>query len=185
MLTHVNLVIAGVKSSLTHPLGQGTAVTNGAAGVNPNSANTAIQATEVDISNAFVAFGIPGGVLYVVLVLMILFTAIQGFFRGRSWLLPIIALLITGLGQWLIGGDYALSSLSWLLIGAVAATHPRFEAAAARGKRRKSSITSSAAVERLTHAVVHVDVEVVGEPPGEVRPLWRRACRADSPGSGR
>ena len=144
LLLHVQLVIQGVKSSLHHVVGQGTAVTNGAAGVNPNAASSVTQATEVDISNAFVALGPVGGVLYAFLVLMVLFRAVQGFFRGYSSLLPIIALLISGLGQWLIGGDYALSSLSWLLIGAVAATQPRFQNAAARGSRRRSAITSSA-----------------------------------------
>jgi hypothetical protein len=131
LLTHLELVVAGVKSSLSHPLGLGTAVTNGAAGViqqNP-TANTGFagipavgqgsSATEVDISNAFVAFGVAG-VLYLILVLLILFQGIRGYFRGRRELLPIIGILIVGAGQWTIGGDYALAALMWMLIGVIA-----------------------------------------------------------------
>jgi hypothetical protein len=124
LLVHVQLVVQGVESSLTHPLGQGTAVTNNAAGVNPNSANSETQATEVDISNAFVALGVAG-VLYLLLVLVILGSAARSYLRGRTELYPVIALLVVGLGQWLIGGDYALSPLAWLLIGAVAARSQR------------------------------------------------------------
>lgn len=132
LLTHLQLVIAGVKSSLSHPVGLGTAVTNPAAGTikqNP-LADTGFQgipavgagssATEVDISNAFVAFGVAG-VVYLILVLLILGQAIVYHFRGRQEMLPIIGLLIVGAGQWAIGGDYALSALMWMMIGVVAA----------------------------------------------------------------
>ena len=134
LLIHVQLVIEGVKSSLSHPLGQGTAVTNGAAGVIPDSAIRGNQlgnvptagagssATEVDVSNAFVGLGIPGGVLYLLLVVLVLVTAVRSYFKGRVAMLPILAILIVGAGQWTIGGDYALASLIWMLIGVVAAS---------------------------------------------------------------
>lgn len=148
LLTHLALVVAGVKSSLAHPLGLGTAVTNGAAGVIANNptASSGFQgipavgpgssATEVDISNAFVAFGVAG-VIYLVLVLLILFQAFRGYFHGRHELLPIIGLLIVGAGQWAIGGDYALAALMWMLIGVVAAPRsvPRPEPAQPRPRR--------------------------------------------------
>jgi hypothetical protein len=132
LLTHLALVVAGVKSSVSHPAGLGTAVTNPAAGAitqNPTSdtgfdgipaVGQGSSATEVDISNAFVAFGFAGAV-YLVLVALILWTAIRNYFRGRREMLPIIGLLIVGAGQWAIGGDYALSALMWLVIGVVAA----------------------------------------------------------------
>ncbi len=139
LLTHLALVVAGVKSSLTHPFGLGTAVTNGAAGVITSSnptASSAFQgipavgpgssATEVDISNAFVAFGVFG-VVYLLLVLSILFQAVRGYFKGRRELLPIIGILVVGAGQWTIGGDYALAALMWLLIGVVATRRAEFE----------------------------------------------------------
>lgn len=146
LLTHVTLVVQGVKSSLSHPFGQGTAVTNGAAGViqggatrnnglgNVPAVGAGSSATEVDISNAFVAFGIAGGVIYLALVVLIAVQAVRSYFAGRRELLPVIAVLVVGAGQWTIGGDYALSSLIWMLIGVVAA-RARLVSAAARPSR--------------------------------------------------
>jgi hypothetical protein len=122
LLVHLQLAWDGIKSSLHHPFGQGDAATNGAAGVKANSALTQTQATEVDISNAFVAMGPAGGVLYLITVAVVLFLAVRGFFAGREALLAVIGVLVVALGQWLTGGNYALSPLCWLLAGAVAAS---------------------------------------------------------------
>jgi hypothetical protein len=122
LLLHLQLAWDGIKGSVHHPFGQGDAVTNNAAGVNPNSSVVSqTQATEVDISNAFVALGPLGGALYLLTVLLVLWRAVAGYFAGRDALLAVIGVLVVALGQWLIGGDYALSPLCWLLIGAVAA----------------------------------------------------------------
>jgi hypothetical protein len=133
LLIHAQLVIDGFKSSISHPFGQGTAVTNNAAGLVHTSETSDSQlgsapavgpgskATELDISNAFVAFGIPGGVLYLFLVVLILVRAVRSYLRGRVELLPIIGVLIVGAGQWAVGGSYALAPLMWMLIGVVAA----------------------------------------------------------------
>ncbi len=121
LLLHLQLAWDGIKGSVHHPFGQGDAVTNNAAGVNPNSVTNQTQATEVDISNAFVTLGPLGGALYLITVLLVLYRAVTGYFAGRDALLAVIGVLVVALGQWLIGGDYALSPLCWLLIGAVAA----------------------------------------------------------------
>lgn len=132
LLTHLQLVVAGVKTGLSHPFGQGTAVTNGAAGVIQGGATrdtglgsqalgAGSGATDLDLSNAFVAFGIGGGVLYLFVVVLVLGVAIRTYFRGRAELLPIIGILVVGVGQWTNGGDYALASLIWMLVGVVAA----------------------------------------------------------------
>jgi hypothetical protein len=120
LLIHLQLVVKGFKSGLHHPLGQGTAVTNGAAGTISGSATSVKQATEVDLSNAFVAYGVAGGLLYGLLVAMVLWRGIRRAFSGDVAMMGVLALLIVDLGQWQIGGDYALSALAWLLIGVVA-----------------------------------------------------------------
>jgi hypothetical protein len=134
LLVHVQEVIAGFKSSISHPFGQGTAVTNDASGLAKTNGATntqpgatpavgpGSQTTEVDISNAFVGLGIPGGVLYVMLVLLVLVQSVRSYFRGHVELLPIIGILVAGLGEWENGGFYALAPLIWMLIGVVAAT---------------------------------------------------------------
>ena len=121
LLVHVQLVISGLKSGVHHPLGQGTAVTNGAAGTISGSVNQNSQATEVDISNAFVALGILGGALYALLVIAVLILAALEVFAGQIALISVLALLLVDLGQWAIGGDYALAPLAWLMVGVVAA----------------------------------------------------------------
>jgi hypothetical protein len=130
LLVHAQLVIDGFKSGVSHPFGQGTAVTNNAAGlVQSSPASDSLlgvvgqgsKATEMDISNAFVALGIPGGVLYLLLVVLVLVQALRSYFSGRDVLLPIIGALLVDAGQWAVGGSYALSPLMWTLIGVVAA----------------------------------------------------------------
>jgi hypothetical protein len=124
LLVHFAIVIDGVKWSIHHPLGQGTASTN-VGGVSRGSGDHAAGSTEVDVSNAFVAFGPAGGLLYLAIIVMVLFRAARCYFAGRPIMLPIIGVLVVGLGQWLIGGHYALAPVTWLLIGAVAAMAAR------------------------------------------------------------
>ena len=109
LLTHVGLVGSGLHEGLTHPLGQGTAATNLAAG---RFGSNASQPTEVDISNQFVGLGLVGGLAYLVVVILVLVRAVRGYFAGQDLLLPVLGLLIVGAGQWLTGGHYALSRRS-------------------------------------------------------------------------
>jgi hypothetical protein len=118
LLVHWQKVRDGVKSGITHPLGTGPGATNDAAGVN-QSVFDQTRATEVDISNAFVALGLGGGLLYLTIVLMVLWRGASGYFAGSDALLPVMGVLIVGAGQWLTGGHYALSPFTWLLIGGV------------------------------------------------------------------
>jgi hypothetical protein len=120
LTVHFGRMTEGCKSWITHLLGQGPAVTNNASGVG-GSPFDQTQATEIDFSNAFVALGLPGGVLYLATIFGTLFFAVRSYFAGREAMLPVIGLLIVGLGQWLTGGHYALSPLTWLLVGCVAA----------------------------------------------------------------
>jgi hypothetical protein len=133
LLVHLQLVVEGVKSSLSHPYGQGTAVTNGAAGVirggatrdnglgNAPAVGAGSSATDMDISNAFVAFGIVGGAIYLLLVLFIIVQGVRAYFAGNPEVLAVVAILVVGVGQWTNGGNYALASLIWMLAGVVAA----------------------------------------------------------------
>ena len=120
LLVHVEKMWQGIEWSLHHPLGQGTASTT-IAGESRGSGELASGSTEVDISNSFVSFGPAGGLLYVAIILLTLFQALRSHFGGREMALPVIGVLIVGLGQWLTGGNYALATIIWLLVGAVAA----------------------------------------------------------------
>ena len=116
--THLALIVNGVKQGVTHPLGQGTGATNGAAGLSQSD----VKAAEVDLANAFIDLGAVGGLLFLALVVTALVTAVKAYFAGADELFGVIGVLIVGLGQWLTGGHYALSPLTWILVGAVAAS---------------------------------------------------------------
>jgi hypothetical protein len=124
LLLHLTMVVEGARWSFSHPAGQGTASTN-VGGVARGPGGQTAGSTEVDITNAFVAFGPAGGILYLAIVCMVLYQAVRCHFAGARTILPIVGVLVIGLGQWLIGGHYALAPLTWLLIGAVAATAAR------------------------------------------------------------
>ena len=115
----------GMKWSLRNPLGQGTASTNVGGGESRGSGDQSSGSTELDLSNAFVGLGVVGGVLYLAIVGLTLYQAVKSHFAGKPAALPIIGVLIVCAGQWLIGGNYALVTLIWLLIGAVAAMSAR------------------------------------------------------------
>lgn len=124
LLLHLELVVDGVARGVAHPLGSGTGATNNASS-KLGGGNAVSQGSEVDISNAFISLGLLGGFAYIALLVLTLRRAAQGWFAGHKLMLPVLAVLVVTLGQWLIGGHYALAPLTWLLIGYVAATVPR------------------------------------------------------------
>jgi hypothetical protein len=132
LLVHFDMVYKGITTSLHKPLGLGTGSASLASGIS-NSQNSG--STDVDISNEFLALGPAGGILYVSLILLAFALAVRTYFAGNELALPVVGVLIVGLGQWLNGGFYALSPLMWLLVGWVAAAAVR--------SRRQSPGTSS------------------------------------------
>jgi hypothetical protein len=122
LIVHMNLVLDGVKTGITHPYGQGTGVTNiagnrlgsgGASGTGGSS-----RTTEIDVSNVFVSLGIVGGLLFLAIIFITFRRVISLYMTRRDpALLAIVGLLVITLGQWLNGGHYAVAPLTWLLIG--------------------------------------------------------------------
>jgi hypothetical protein len=114
---HIQMLADGVKSGITSPLGSGPGAVNLAGAKLGGDAAAAGGSTEIDVSNAFVALGLPGGLLF----LAILIAAFRGvgrrYLRGEPLALAVLALLVVMLGQWLIGGLYALLPLFWFALG--------------------------------------------------------------------
>lgn len=111
---HVQELVTGLRSTFTHPLGHGTGAINQAAtkfgGTN--------QGTEVDPSNAGVAFGLLGLAAYLVVAVKGLVGAYVLASRRRDPLaLAVLGLLIVTFLQWLNGGQYAVAWLPWLALG--------------------------------------------------------------------
>jgi hypothetical protein len=117
LAVHVDLFVKGIDFGLHHPLGAGVGVIGRAASIDSGGIGAS---TEFDVSNAFVSSGLVGGLLYTVLVAVAVLRGIQGWFAGRATLLPILGIMASTAGYWLIGRHYALAPLTWMLIGHLA-----------------------------------------------------------------
>jgi hypothetical protein len=111
---HLELVVGGVRSAFSNPVGRGVgAVTGAAAQFGGSGANT-----EVDVSNAAVAGGILGLIGYLT-VALVGFSKVYRLATLRRDSLAYAALgilVVTGF-QWLNGGLYAVAYLPWLAMG--------------------------------------------------------------------
>lgn len=113
---HFEAGTAGISYAVTHqPFGLGTgSSTRGGAKFGGLQAGT-----ELDIGDAFLSLGIPGGVLYVLAIMVALAQAsrVRRALPGPVWI-AIWAMAATSIGAWLVGGQYAITPLIWFLIGA-------------------------------------------------------------------
>jgi hypothetical protein len=113
---HWRLMRDGFTEGLRNPVGQGTGSINISA--QKFGGEGAETASEVDLSNAFIGFGVIGGTVFLVIVIATLRTTFRRYFAtGDPVVLAVAGLLIVTLGQWLNGGLYAVASLTWFLIG--------------------------------------------------------------------
>lgn len=113
---HVAILINGLRTSLSAPLGLGV----GAVSIAASHFGGVTAGTEVDPGNAAVALGIPGLTLYLVIAAVGLWRAYELARRRRDFLSVALlgVLLVTAL-QWFNGGQYAVAWLVWLAFGAV------------------------------------------------------------------
>jgi hypothetical protein len=125
---HINLMWGGIKSGFAHPIGHGTGSINASA-QKFGGQGTEQEGTEVDISEAFVGFGVVGGLMFLIIVIATLRAAFHRYFVTRDAVtLAIAGLLIVTIGQWLNGGLYAVASITWFLIGWVSKPEDEREA---------------------------------------------------------
>ncbi len=112
---HVAEIVRGLKSPFAHPLGYGLASVTIAA---HKYSGTVAAGTEADVSNVGVALGLPGLLVYLV-VLVLAVRRLYGVALRRQDTLALMALAIAFvvLLQWLNGGLYAVAWLPWLMIG--------------------------------------------------------------------
>jgi len=115
LVHHMDSFTGGLLTGISRPLGHGVGSTNLGGekfgGVNLSS--------EVDVTDAFIALGWAGGLVYLAVVIIILFQAIKLFYQHKTsprYLAVLWGLLFLG-GQWLNGGNYYLTSLVWMVAG--------------------------------------------------------------------
>lgn len=121
---HGGLFLSGLVEGFTYPIGHGLGSTTAASskfGGDPNEGSS-----EIDISDMFISLGVIGGLLYLYIVATAMRGAL-GYLRTvrRGISLPVLAILTSSLGSWLIGGQYSTSALMLFLIGAISYTDIR------------------------------------------------------------
>jgi hypothetical protein len=115
LLGHWRLMLDGIVTSVRHPIGSGLGSTTLGG---DRLGGTTGQRTEVDISDAFVSLGLVGGLLFVSIVALTFVEVVRAYARTREpALLAVSGLMFVTLGQWLNGGHYGVSALTWFLIG--------------------------------------------------------------------
>lgn len=120
---HFEAATTGIAYAITkQPAGLGTGVvTRG------GSKFGGLQAgTELDIGDAFLSLGVPGGVLYLAAIALAIWQAgrVRKALPGPVWI-AIWAMALTSVGAWLNGGNYAITPLIWFLIGAADGEYKR------------------------------------------------------------
>lgn len=111
---HISRVIEGFRDAAANPLGRGT----GSISIGADKFGQGSSTTEVDPSNAAVALGVPGLLVYGA----VFFLGFRKAFRRAREQRDLLALsalgilLITNL-QWLNGGNYSVAPLPWLVLG--------------------------------------------------------------------
>lgn len=111
-----------VHTVRSQPLGLGTgAPTRGGAKFGGFSASA-----ELDIGDAFLAWGVIGGGLYIVVIMAAITVAsrVRRALPGPVWI-GIWAMILTSVGAWQIGGNYSIGPMIWFLIGAADAAYER------------------------------------------------------------
>jgi hypothetical protein len=140
---HSQYVLGGFLEGFKYPFGHGLGSTTAATG---KLGTSKVMFTEIDLSDLFIALGLPGGILYLYCVFQALRSALL-FVRGAPKVisLPTLAILGGGIGIWLVTSQYSTSAMYLFMIGCL--THS--ESGAVKVKQRIAAPT----VEPLSRAV--------------------------------
>ena len=112
---HAELVAGGIWYGITHPHGLGL---GGPTQASSKLGEGGAPASEIDFGDQFVACGVVGGILYLVLLFSVCRSAIVCFRQTRVLAaLYVVAILGSQLGHWLTGGMYFCNALVWFSIG--------------------------------------------------------------------
>jgi len=113
---HLGMMIQGYTSIVRYPLGTGLGATSKAAGKFGGHG----YSSETDLGDSFLALGVPGGIIYHIIVALIILSGFKFWLRTRSLLaLALLGVLGVTFLMWLGGGQYGVSPIIWLCIGAL------------------------------------------------------------------
>ena len=110
---HLGMLVYGYQTGFERPLGHGLS-----AGTKAAKKFGSLSTTETDLGDSFLALGVPGGVAYHGLVIVLIVTAFRLWQRNRD---PLSMALLGFMGiaffGWLSGGRYAVTPLLWFCLG--------------------------------------------------------------------
>jgi hypothetical protein len=113
---HLNLIRIGFVRTAQQPLGRGTGYTTMAAGRFGEGGFS----TEKDFTDMFISLGVPGGIVYLIILFYAAWLATKYWTRSRSTVaLIIIGLLILMAMGWLRAGAYVMTPMVWFCVGAM------------------------------------------------------------------
>ena len=113
---HLNLINIAVYRTTQQPLGRGTGYSTMAAGRFGDGGWT----SEKDFTDMFIAFGIPGGVVYLIILAYTGLLAVRYWLRERSTIgLIVIGVLVFGFMGWIQPGQYVMTPIIWFCVGAL------------------------------------------------------------------
>ena len=113
---HLNLIRIGVVRTIDQPLGRGTGSITMAAG----KFGSGGFSTEKDFTDMFLALGVPGGVVYLIVLGYTALLAVRYWTRTRNMIgLIIIGMLVFSVFSWLQPGQYVMTPLLWFCVGAL------------------------------------------------------------------
>lgn len=114
-LSHWDNLVGAIETGVANPVGLGTGASNIGARVDGGGGTE----TDIDIGDAFVSFGLLGGVIFLVIIVLSFKTVFGRYIRGKPdpLMFAVAGILVVNFGQWLQGGHYAASALMWFLLG--------------------------------------------------------------------
>jgi hypothetical protein len=136
----------GILDGIKSPLGTGLGSTSAAAG--KYGVSGAAANSEVDISDMFSCLGLVGGICYLYMVLAVMRSLfVYTSVAPKTISLPVVAVLTTSLGAWLIGAQYSTATMIFFLIGGIVKSDLAMQQRAAKPRvetLRRAGVLSAA-----------------------------------------
>jgi hypothetical protein len=121
---HAGMFTSGILVGFTNPVGYGLGSTTLGAGKFADSAGATTGSTEIDISDAFMAMGVVGGVCFLLMIYQTGRYLLEYLTYGNKQMGYCLAGIFAAMfGSWLGQGRYAMAPLMCFLIGFLAKQH--------------------------------------------------------------
>ena len=113
---HLNLMNVAAYRTAQQPLGRGTGYTTKAAGKFGDGG----WSSEKDFTDMFIAFGLPGGIVYLIVLGYTGLLAVRYWLRERNTIgLIVIGVLVFAVFGWIQPGQYVMTPIIWFCVGAL------------------------------------------------------------------